>query len=174
MLGQIGWFVFANFNFKPEHSKTDKIDLRESTSLIQRLVNGILQWFKVSNKKRRRKKIDGIIQSLIKFLQIKSVELIYFINYELEPETDFHHVHMLLGKTDNINKSADEICEFLYDEAGKRGFGKCLFEPYDNRKGDGVGYCCKRVFDWNKKQEILPDFQFSNALLKEMEVINEQ
>ncbi len=143
LLHRIEWLVFGHVSFtkKVSHAKKD-------APRIRRFV--------------------GLLFGLASACGVKPRRLVYFQNNEVKPETDFHHIHFLLGSHGLEKFAAPEICEMLGQKAGEFGFDDCKFAPYDPTK-DGVGYVTKRVFrtlDNGQRVEILPDFFLSDALIK--------
>jgi hypothetical protein len=143
LLHQIEWMIFGHVSF----SKT------------------------ISHEKRkgpRVRRFAGLIIALAIACGVKPRKLVFFQNNEVKPETDFHHIHFLLGPHGLEKFTADEICDLLHRKAAEFRFDDCKFTPYDPTK-DGVGYVTTRIFrtlDNGQRQEIPPDFYLSDALTK--------
>ena len=124
----------------------------------------------ISHEKRkgpRIRRFAGLMVALAIACGLKPRKLVFFQNNEVKPESDFHHIHFLLGPQNLEKFTAKQICEVLTRKANEFGFDDCKFKPYDPTK-DGVGYVTKRVFRKNdgRKTEIAPDFYMSDALQK--------
>jgi hypothetical protein len=116
----------------------------------------------------RTRRFVGLLFGLAADCGVKPRKLVYFQNNEVKPETDFHHVHFLLGPHGLEKFTAMEICELLRKKAMAFGLENCKFVPYDPAK-DGVGYVTKKVFrtfDNGQRIETPPDFFLSVALRK--------
>jgi hypothetical protein len=143
LLRQIDWTIFGHVGF----SKSDS-HAKKNTPRTRRFV--------------------GLLFGLAADCGVKPRRLVYFQNNEVKPETDFHHVHFLLGPHGMEKFAAEEICELLRQKATAFGLENCKFAPYDPTK-DGVGYVTKRVFrtlENGQRVETSPDFFLSVALRK--------
>ena len=143
LLHPIDWMVFGHVGF----SKSDS-HAKKNTPRTRRFV--------------------GLLFGMAAACGVKPRKLVYFQNNEVKPETDFHHIHFLLGPHGLEKFTATEICELLRQKATAFGLENCKFAPYDAAK-DGVGYVTKRVFrtlENGQRIEIQPDFFLSAALRK--------
>lgn len=142
-LHQIEWMVFGHVSFSKTISHTKK------------------------NAPRIRR-FAGLMVALAISCGVKLSKLLFFQNNEVKPETDFRHIHFLLGTHCLEKFTAEEVCDLLRQKAKEFGFADCKFTPYDPTR-DGVGYVTKRVFrtrENGQRMEIPPDFFLSIALRK--------
>jgi hypothetical protein len=143
LLHQIEWSVFGHVSFSKEISHAKR-------------------------KGPRIRRFAGLVVALAITCEVKPRQLVFFQNNEVKPESDFHHVHFLLGNQNLEKFAAGKICKLLTQKATEFGFDDCMFTPFDPTK-DGVGYVTKRIFRTNdngRRMEIPPDFYLSDALRK--------
>ena len=144
-LKKVEWLIFGHVSFN------------KYLSCDWGILEPVARWL-------RKRKMAGLTLSLARFCKIRTKNLVIFQNYEIEPVTRFHHVHLLIGRS-GVSKPSTEIIDFLSTSCSKYGFGKCLFTPYDDSK-KGIEYVTKIVYCYRTKQELQPDFYFSSALLR--------
>ena len=141
-LDPIDWIVFGNVSFSNQDSHT-----HDNGSRIRRF--------------------SGLIKSLSRFCGVKTQHLVFYQNNETAPDTNFHHIHFLLGRKRLEHFTPEAICQFLEQMSDEFGFGPCVYSPFDPQR-DGVGYVTKKVHRFKDgKCEVIPlDYYPSTGLVK--------